>query len=108
MWKSIFVKVIRVVLLSLLLAQFTVSSAFAHDVPNARRAQVNMPLPESPKLPDPEPANSPTPELPNSPKSLEPISLHRHFFEKRSHAAQGYDMDAIKKFDDEVYGQDPN
>ena len=120
MWKSIFVKVILVVVLSVFLAQFSVSSALAHNAPDIDRELTgNRPLPELPDLsrseiPDsfaPEVLpNSPAPKvLPNSPaeasqKGVEDLSTL--FFRTRSQAHRGYDLEKIQEFDDEVYGDD--
>jgi len=109
MWKSIFVKVILVVVLSVFLAQFNVSSALAHNAPDIeRKLTKNRPLPELPDL-----SGSQVPDLSAreflrsspaeaSPKGVEHLS--DLFLRTRSQAHQAYDIEKLKKFDDEVYG----
>jgi hypothetical protein len=69
MWKSIFVKVILVVVLSVFLAQFNVSSALAHNAPDIDRKHTNnRPLPKLPDWSCSEVSDSSAPEvLRNSP-----------------------------------------
>jgi hypothetical protein len=112
MWKSIFVKVIRVVVLSLLLAQFTFSSALAEESQLSSKESseepelVNRPLPKLPNLPAPETPNSPAPEIPGSPRSAR--DLARRFLERNPQASQKYDIQAVKRFNDELYGEQGN
>jgi hypothetical protein len=109
MWKSIFVKVILVVVLSLFLGQFSVSSALAHNAPDIdRELTKNRPLPELPDLSDFEVPDSSAREfLSNSPAEASPKGvedLSTRFLRKRPQAKQAYDLQEMKKFDDEVYG----
>lgn len=118
MWKSIFVKVILVVVLTVFLAQFNVSSALAHNAPDIdRKPTNNRPLPELPDLSGSEVPDSSAPEVfrdaptPNvlrsSPGEARPQGV-KHlsdlFLRTRSQADQSYDIEKLKKFDDEVYG----
>lgn len=111
MWKSIFVKVILVFVLSLFLAQFSVSSALAHNAPDIdRKLTGNRPLPELPDLSDSEVPDSPAREfLRNSPAEASPKGvedLSTRFLRKRPQANQAYDLQEMKKFDDELYGDE--
>jgi hypothetical protein len=108
MWKSIFVKVIRVVALSMLLAQFTFSSALAEEGRLSREEPeiVNRPLPELPNLSASEIPNSPVPEVPDLVSS--PEDLARNFFARNPQAHQTYDIQAIKQFNDNLYGKEGN
>ena len=109
MWKSIFVKVILVVVLSLFLGQFSVSSALAHNAPDIdRELTKNRPLPELPDLSDSEVPDSSAREfLRSSPAEASPKGVEHLsdlFLRTRSQAHQAYDLEKMKKFDDEVYG----
>ena len=120
MWKSIFVKVIVVLVLSVFLAQFSVGSALAHNAPDIDRTLTkNRPLPELPDLSGSEAPDSPAPEvfrdspapdvLRNSPAEASPKGvedLSNLFLRTRPQAHQAYDLEKIKKFDDEVYGDE--
>jgi hypothetical protein len=120
MWKSIFVKIILVFVLSVFLVQFSVSSALAHNAPDIdRKLTKNRPLPELPNLsgsevPDSSAReflpNSPAPEvLPNSPAEASPEGVEHLsdlFLRTRSQADQAYDLEKIKQFDKEVYGEE--
>ena len=116
MWKSIFVKVIRVVALIVILAQFTFSSALAEEQKLSREEPeiVNRPLPELPNLSAQEIPDSPAPEVPNSPAPEVPRSvssprdLARNFFERNPQAHRTYDIQAIKRFNDNLYGTEGN
>ena len=112
MWKSIFVKVILVFVLSVFLVQFSVSSALAHNAPDIDRELTgNRPLHELPDLSAYEvPAASPAPgvsldSLPQaSPNGDEDLSTL--FLNTRFHAGEAYDLEEMDKFDDEVYGDE--
>jgi hypothetical protein len=120
MWKSIFVKVILVFVLSVFLVQFSVSSALAHNAPDIDRELTgNRPLHELPNLSDSEVPdssareflrNSPAREfLRNSPAEASPEGvedLSDLFLRTRSQANQSYDLEKIKEFDNEVYGEE--
>ena len=109
MWKSIFVKVILVFVLSVFLVQFSVSSALAHNAPDIDRELTNnRPLPKLPDLSGSEaPDSSARGVLPNSPAEASPKGvkhLSDMFLMRRSQANQSYDLEKIKEFDNEVYG----
>jgi hypothetical protein len=112
MWKSIFVKVILVFVLSLFLVQFSVSSALAHNAPDIdRKLTKNRPLPELPDLsPSDEVLDFSVREvLPNSPAEASPKGvedLSTRFLRIRPQANQAYDLQEMKKFDDELYGDE--
>lgn len=120
MWKSIFVKVILVVVLSLFLGQFSVSSALAHNAPDIeRKLTKNRPLPELPDLSGSEVPGSSAPEvfrdapapdvLRSSPAEASPQGVEHLsdlFLRTRSQADQSYDLEKIKQFDNEVYGEE--
>ena len=112
MWKSIFVKVILVFVLSVFLVQFSVSSALAHNAPDIDRELTgNRPLPELPDESGYEvPAASPAPEffsdsLPQESRNgVEDLSTQ--FFNTRFDTDEVYDLEEMDKFDDEVYGDE--
>ncbi|MEG3984661.1 hypothetical protein QUA08_28255 [Microcoleus sp. T3B2] len=102
-------KVILVVVLSVFLAQFSVGSALARNAPDIdRKPTKNRPLPELPDLSGSEVPDSSAPEvLPNSPAEARPKGaehLSTLFLRRGSQANQRYDLEKMKKFDDEVYG----
>ena len=106
MWKSIFVKVIRVVALTVLLAQFTFSSALAHNAPDVDREVISRPLPKPPAV-----SNSPAPESPKTPAS--PKNSVGQFLEVEPESTEidpteDYDISAIKQFNDDLYGKEAN
>jgi hypothetical protein len=108
MWKSIFVKVIWVVALTVFLAQFTFSSALAGErkLSSEEPEIVNRPLPKLPDLPAPKLPNAAAPEIPGSVSS--PRDLARNFLARNPQARRTYDMQAIKRFNDNLYGKEGN
>ncbi|MEG4303240.1 hypothetical protein [Microcoleus sp. D3_18a_C4] len=111
-------KVILVVVLSVFLAQFNVSSALAHNAPDIdRKPTKNRPLPELPDLSGSEVQDSSAPDvlrslpapgvLRSSPAEARPKGVEHLsdlFLRTRSQADRAYDIEKLKKFDDEVYG----
>ena len=106
MLKSLFIKVIRLVALTLLIVQFTFSSALANS-------QFSKP-PETPKnnMPTSESQNSSASESQNSSvsESQNPQPTVEDLVERLLHtspqAAQPYNMEVIQQFNEEVYGSE--
>ena len=99
MWKSIFGKIILVVVLSVFLVQLNVGSALADNAPDIdQKSTNNRPLPERQDLSGSEvPASAPK-VLPNSPAEASP--------EGAEDLSDRLFLNQIQEFDDEVYGDD--
>jgi hypothetical protein len=100
MWKSLFLKAIQLLTLTLLITQFTFLPALAQESKSSEAVNKKVPEAVNPSKVDSTVTDEKTGDSNQSKKAPE-ISSPRS---KTSQSTRVYDKQAIQKFDEELYG----